>query len=62
MRKELDEKLPNWRKNPHIWPFGNGYALFDSLCLYALLWTDRLHLMGLIRFAGKMSKHLKFTR
>ena len=58
----LEAELPDWKKNPLLWPFGNGYKFFTSLCLYGLVWMDRLHAIWLVRLAGKMSGALGFGR
>lgn len=56
----LQEILPNWNKNHLLWPFGNGYDLFESIGIYALVQMDRFHMTWMIQLAGKISLLFKW--
>lgn len=58
----LKKALPNWRKNPLLWPFRNGYEFMESFGLYTYVQIDRLHGMWIIQLIERVSRVVKFRR
>lgn len=52
----LDREMPDFRKNPLIWPFGNGYELPGSAAIAVTILLEKFHatgLLGMLRHLGE---------
>ena len=58
----LDREMPDFRKNPLIWPFGNGYEFPGSAAIAATILLEKLHATGLLSVLRHLGEKVTVAR
>lgn len=58
----LDREMPDFRKNPLIWPFGNGYELPGSAAIAAIILLEKFHATGLLNVLRHLGEKVTVAR
>lgn len=58
----IKQYIPDYLKNPLLWPFNNGYDFLVGFVIYCVSWMERLHLTFLLKLVGILTKMTKRLR